>query len=63
MANLLASNLVHILPLIVAVSIVYGATRDERPLVILEQMVRSAIWVSVFLGLILLALLGLGSWL
>lgn len=63
MANFLNSNLIHIVPLVVAVSIVYGATRDERPMVILEQIIRTAIWISFFLGCILAVLLLLGAWL
>lgn len=63
MAQLIHSNLAHIVALIVAVSIVYGATRDERPTVILEQIFRSALWMALFLGLILFALLVLGAWL
>lgn len=63
MAQLIHSNLAHIIALIVAVSIVYGATRDERPPVILEQIFRSALWMALFLGLIMVALLVLGAWL
>lgn len=63
MAQFLHSNLAHVLALIVAVSIVYGATRDERPIVIMEQIFRSALWMALFLGLIMVALLALGAWL
>lgn len=63
MSDFLHSNLAHIIALVVSVSIVYGATRDERPIVILEQIFRSALWMCLFLGLILVALLVLSAWL
>jgi hypothetical protein len=60
MLQLLTSHYMHILPLIAATSIVYGATRDERPVHILVQIVRSAIWMIFFLGLIMAFLFVIG---
>ncbi len=51
----------YILPLIVAVSFVYGATRHERLGPILGHSLRTAIWVTTFLGIIL-ALIWLGGY-
>ncbi|MBL8891093.1 MAG: hypothetical protein JNL67_14010 [Planctomycetaceae bacterium] len=60
MMQLLTSHYMHLLPLIAATSIVYGATRDERPIFILSHIVRSAIWMTVFLGIIMVVLAVLG---
>ncbi len=43
----------YIVPLIIAVSFVYGATRHERLDQILIHSMRSAIWISCFLAIIL----------
>lgn len=60
MMQLFTSHYMHLLPLIAATSIVYGATRDERPVFIMAHIVRSAIWMTVFLGLIMVVLAVLG---
>jgi hypothetical protein len=60
MLQLLTSPYMHIVPLIAAAAIVFGATRDERPAYILANIVRSALWMTVFLGGIMCVLLGLG---
>ena len=39
-------------PLIVAVSLVYGATRHEYLKEIVEHSIRAAVWLLVFLGVI-----------
>ena len=50
------------LPLIVAVSLVYSATRHERMGPILEHAVRFAIWIVGFMAIVLVVFLAL-SWL
>lgn len=60
MTNFLSSNLAHLIPLIIATSVVYGATRDDRPGKMVEQMIRSAVWMGVVLGGITLILIVLG---
>ena len=40
------------LPLLVSVSLVYGATRHELMGPILENSIRSAIWISGFMAMI-----------
>lgn len=62
MLQLLTSQIMHIVPLVAAASIVYGATRDERPTFILAHIVRSAVWMMVFLGVIAVVLFVLGWW-
>lgn len=46
------NRLWYSLPLIVAVSLVYAATRHEAIRPILEQAVRFAIWIVVFMAII-----------
>jgi hypothetical protein len=50
------------LPLIIAVSFVYAATRHERMVRILLRGLRVAVMITVFMGLILVLLVML-SWL
>ncbi len=51
----------YALPLIVAVSLVYGATRHELPRPIFLHAARAAIWISGFM-LALLMILLLADW-
>lgn len=44
------------LPLLVAFSFVYAATRHERQDLILQQAWRTAVWIVAFLGAIFLIL-------
>jgi len=46
-----ATQIWHLVPLMIAVSLVYGATRFERRRDILEHSLRFAVWVFGFLGL------------
>ncbi len=62
MLQLLTSHFMHIFPLVAAASIVYGATRDERPTFVMAHILRSAVWMLVFLGVILVVLFLLGWW-
>jgi hypothetical protein len=63
---LLASSTVkfwYLVPLVVSISLVYGGTRHERLREILEHSLRSALWLLVFLFVILSVvwLMGLGT--
>jgi hypothetical protein len=51
----------YAVPLIVAVSLVYAATRHEQPGPILVHALRIALWIAGFMAAIL-ALLLWGSW-
>jgi hypothetical protein len=46
-----ATQIWHLVPLMIAVSLVYGATRFEQWRDILEHSLRFAVWVLGFLGL------------
>lgn len=56
------ARLWYALPLVVAVSLVYGATRHERMKEILEQAVRTTLWLSVFMGVIFAVIWLIGYW-
>lgn len=49
------------LPLLVAVSFVIGATRHEKRELILDQTVRTAVWITSFM-LGIFAILQIVSW-
>jgi hypothetical protein len=59
---LAASRLWYSLPLIIAISLVYGATRHEQMRPILEHAFRFAVWVVTFMAVIF-AILMLITWL
>jgi hypothetical protein len=55
------NQLWYMVPLIVAISLVYGATRHELMWPILYQAFRSAVWMLGFMGIIFAVLLAV-SW-
>ncbi|MEM7311631.1 MAG: hypothetical protein AAF497_00630 [Planctomycetota bacterium] len=57
------SQLWYLLPLLVSVSLVYGATRHERMMPILEHALRFAIWILGFLGVLFVILCFVSYWL
>jgi hypothetical protein len=61
LANLWDAQLWHALPLVLAVSLVYGATRHEHLPGITAHAVRAALWLVGFLGVIFLIVLWM-SW-
>jgi hypothetical protein len=61
LASLLTTQTWYILPLIISVSLVYGATRHELPRPILYHAWHTAVWMTVFMGSIF-AVLWLLSW-
>ncbi len=46
----------YLIPLLVSVSLVYGATRHELVLPILEHAGRFALWILTFLGILFVVL-------
>lgn len=63
MAPLLASSVNHLwymVPLIVSISLVYGATRHEFMRPIFANAIRAGWWIVSFMGVIFLILLILG---
>ena len=54
------NQLWYMVPLIVSISLVYGATRHELMKPILVNALRAAWWVVSFMGVIFLILLFLG---
>ncbi len=62
-ATLLASQLWYVVPLILSVSLVYGATRHELPRPILYHAWHTALWMVIFMGGILAVLWLVSIWL
>src|SRR5258706_506784 len=62
-SSLLAAQIWYIVPLIVSVSLVYGATRHELPRPILYHAWHTAVWMTVFMGGIFLVLWAVSWWL
>ncbi|MEX2027507.1 MAG: hypothetical protein WEH44_09400 [Pirellulaceae bacterium] len=62
LAALLAPQIWYMLPLLVAVSLVYGATRHELLIPILQHAWRTAVWMLVFMGVIFVLLVVLELW-
>ena len=60
---LAVTNLLYALPLIVAVSLVYAATRHEEAGPILVHAARIGIWIFGFMAVILAVLLLISWWL
>jgi hypothetical protein len=60
---LAVTNLLYALPLIVAVSLVYAATRHEEAVPILLHAARIGIWIFGFMAVILAVLLLISWWL
>lgn len=58
-AAMLDKQFWHLVPLIVVVSLVYGATRHERWSDILDHALRFGVWILGFLALIFAILLWL----
>lgn len=58
-ASLPTNKLWYLLPLIVSISLVYGATRHELMRPILQHSLRSAVWVVGFMAIIFAVLFAL----
>ena len=46
------NQLWYLLPLVISISLVYGATRHEHMMPILYQAYKSAVWILGFVGVI-----------
>jgi len=46
-------NIYYAAPLIVVISLVYGATRHEHPVEIIKHSIRSIVWVVGFMAIIM----------
>ena len=60
--TLLAAQFWYMLPLILSVSLVYGATRHELPRPILYHAWHTAVWMAVFMGGIFVVLWLVSLW-
>lgn len=60
--GIMNSQLWHIVPLILAVSLVYGATRHELLGPILHHAWKTAVWMMTFMGVIFAVLFILSFW-
>ena len=49
-SSLLAKQIWYSVPLILSVSLVYGATRHELPRPILYHAWHTALWMTIFMG-------------
>jgi hypothetical protein len=59
---LLAKQIWYLLPLVVSVSLVYGATRHELPRPVLYHAWHTALWMTIFMGSIFLVLWFASLW-
>ena len=48
----LLPNIYYAAPLVVVISLVYGATRHEQPIQIIKHSIRSILWVVGFMAVI-----------
>ena len=62
-SSLLAAQTWYIVPLILSVSLVYGATRHELARPILYHAWHTAVWMAVFMGSIFVVLWIVSWWL
>lgn len=61
LASIFDNKLWHLVPLVVAISLVYGATRHEEMKPILVQAYRTGVWLVTFLAIIF-AIFAILSW-
>ena len=57
LATFVHSQLWYLLPLVVVVSLVYGATRHELMGPILDHALKAGIWILGFMGIVFVVLL------
>ena len=62
LASIWDARIWYAIPLIVVISLVYGATRHENLKEILMHSARSAIWVVGFMGIIFGLIYVVGFW-
>ena len=56
------NQLWYLLPLVVPISLVYGATRHELMWPILGHAWRFGLWVLMFIAVIFVVLFGIATW-
>lgn len=56
-------DLWYAIPLIVAVSLVYSATRHEQPMPIMVQSLRTGVWIAGFMAVVFAILMTIAWWL
>jgi hypothetical protein len=61
-AALLAKQIWYVVPLVISVSLVYGATRHELWQPILYHAWHTAVWMLVFMGSIFAVLYAVAWW-
>ncbi|EMI44507.1 MULTISPECIES: hypothetical protein [Pirellulaceae] len=57
MLSISPTYLLYYLPLIVAISLVFGATRHEDMTLILKHAMHTARWITGFMGIVFLVML------
>jgi hypothetical protein len=57
------NDLWYALPLIVSISFVYAGTRHESLELIWQHAIRVALWITIFMGAVMLLLAALDRWL
>ena len=62
MAQATVARIWYALPLVVVISLVYGATRHEYPKEIMQHSFRSAVWVVGFMSIIFAIIFVAGFW-
>jgi hypothetical protein len=60
MLSVSPTYLLYYVPLLIAISLVYGATRHEDTEAIIRQAIHTGYWVTAFMGVIFVALLVIG---
>jgi hypothetical protein len=60
MLSISPTYLLYYVPLLVAISLVYGATRHEDMRLVLRHAMHTGYWITAFMGVIFLVLLVLG---
>jgi hypothetical protein len=60
-ASLWENQLWYLFPLVVSVSLVYGATRHELMRPILANALHTAVWILGFMAVIFVVLLGINA--
>jgi len=60
MLSISLTYLLYYVPLLVAISLVYGGTRHENLRLVLRHAAYTAYWITAFMGVIFFALLIMG---
>jgi len=61
MLSISPTYLLYYIPLLVAISLVYGATRHEDMRLVLHHAVYTAYWITAFMGVIFLIIWIMGA--